>query len=120
MRNLLPSSDSPPTVRQAIDGAAAGAVGGVVQVVVGLLLDKLFLPPRHDNNIAPRLVTRLFQRGGQKPHPVRDWVLGTLFHFGYAIGWGGVFGVARGTSGLPSGLLGGLMGLAIYALAFSR
>src|SRR5436309_743853 len=117
---ILPTPTNQQSLAElATEGAAAGLLGGVVQVVVGLVLDKLFLPPRHDNNIAPRLVTRLFQRGGQEPHVVRDWALGTLFHFGYAVGWGGLFGVARGRTSLPSGAVGGLIGLAIYVLAFS-
>ena len=101
-------------------GALAGMIGSVIQSAVGLFIDKCLLPPRHDNNIAPRLITRLFQKRGEPAHPVRDWTLGTLFHFGFGIGWGCAFGLARRWSGIPSPLLGGATGLLIYLLAFSR
>jgi hypothetical protein len=100
-------------------GALAGLGGSVIQVLVGLLLDKLVLPPRQHNNIAPRFVKRLFQRQGRPAHPARDWTLGTLFHLGYGVGWGVAFGLTRRWTGLPSLLLGGTTGLAIYLLAFS-
>jgi hypothetical protein len=92
----------------------------VVQVLVGALLDRLVLPPRQHNNIAPRLVKRLFQKQGKRPHAVRDWSLGTVFHFGYGIGWGAVFGLVQRWSGLPAPLLGLGMGGLLYLLAFSR
>jgi hypothetical protein len=100
-------------------GAAAGLVGSVIQVLVGLLLDRFVLPPRQHNNIAPRFVKRLSQLRGKPAHPRRDWTLGTLFHLGYGIGWGCAFGLARRWSGIPSPLLGGATGLLIYLLAFS-
>jgi hypothetical protein len=100
-------------------GAGAGVVASVVQVLVGLLLDWLLLPPRQHNNIAPRFVKRLFQLQGKAEDPPRDWTLGTLFHLAYAIGWGCAFGLVRRWSGIQSPILGGLTGLLIYLLAFS-
>jgi hypothetical protein len=100
-------------------GAAAGLVGSVVQVLVGLLLDKAVLPRGQDNNIAPRFVTRLFQSQGEPANPARDWALGTAFHLGYGVGWGAAYGLARRRTGLPPSLLGVLTGLLIYLLAFS-
>jgi hypothetical protein len=117
----MTSSDQASPERVALRrGALAGAAGGVVQVVIGLLLDRWLLPPGQHNNIAPRLIKRLFERRGQPRQARRDWALGTLFHFGYAVGWGAVFGLVRQASGLPSWLLGLLMGAVIYLLAFSR
>ena len=109
-----------PSYREATgSGAVAGLVGSVVQVLVGLLLDRFVLPPRQHNNIAPRFVKRLSQLQGKSANRERDWVLGTLFHLGYGIGWGCAFGLARRWSGIPSPLLGGAAGLLIYVLAFS-
>jgi hypothetical protein len=116
---MLTAIAQPTYLRSAGVGASAGIIGSVVQVAVGLVIDKCLLPPRHDNNIAPRLVTRLFQKRGQPANRVRDWTLGTLFHFVYGIGWGCAFGLARRAFGIPSPLLGGAMGLLIYLLAFS-
>ena len=101
-------------------GAAAGLVGATIQVAVGWLLDRLLLPPGQHNNIAPRLVKRLAQKRGETADPVRDWTLGTLFHFGYGVSWGCLYALARRWSSLPGLLLGGAMGLVIYLLAFSR
>lgn len=109
----------PSYLQAAGSGASAGLIGSVVQVLVGLLLDWLLLPPREHNNIAPRFVKRLFQLQGKPAQPARDWVLGTLFHLGYGLGWGCAFGLTRRWSGIPSPLLGGGTGLLIYLLAFS-
>src|SRR5215212_2057035 len=101
-------------------GVLAGIVGSTIQTTVGLFIDKFLLPPQHDNNIAPRLITRIFQKKGEPPNRVRDWSLGTLFHFGYGLGWGCAFGLVRRWSGISSPLIGGAMALLIYFSAFSR
>ena len=112
-------SARPSSLEAASWGAVAGVIAGVIQVLVGLLLDRILLPPREHNNIAPRFVKRLFQLQGRGSRPVRDWTLGTLFHFGYGVGWGAAFGLARRWSGIPSPLLGVGTGFLIYLLAFS-
>ena len=116
---MTPLTTQPSYLRTARLGASAGLIGSVVQVLVGLLLDWLLLPPRQHNNIAPRFVKRLFQLQGKPAQPARDWTLGTLFHLGYGLGWGCAFGLARRWSGVPSPLLGAGTGLLIYLLAFS-
>ena len=116
----MSSVNAQPSYREATgSGAAAGLVGSVVQVLVGLLLDRFVLPPRQHNNIAPRFVKRLSQLQGKSANRERDWILGTLFHLGYGIGWGCAFGLVRRRSGIPSLMLGGATGLLIYLLAFS-
>ena len=112
-------SGRPSSLEAASWGAVAGVIASVVQVLVGFALDALVLPRRQHNNIAPRFIKRLFQLGGRGQHPVRDWTLGTLFHFGYGVGWGAAFGLARRWSGIPSALLGVGTGFLIYVLAFS-
>jgi hypothetical protein len=107
-------------LKSARTGVVAGVIGSTIQVTVGLLIDKFLLPREHDNNIAPRFITRIFQKKGDPPNLVRDWTLGTLFHFGYGVGWGSLFGLVRRWSGISSPLIGGAMGLLIYLLAFSR
>jgi hypothetical protein len=100
-------------------GAVAGILGSVIQTGVGLALDKLLLPPRHPNNIAPRLIKRLAQWTGRRGSAPRDWTLGTLFHLGYGAGWGvllGLLGRLTGVSPLP---LGGIGGALVYLAAFS-
>ena len=101
-------------------GALAGMSGAVIQVAVGLLIDKLLLPPQHDNNIAPRVMTRLFQKRGDRPNRLRDWTLGTLFHIGYGLFWGVSFSLARRWTRIPSRFLGLVMAALIYLLAFSK
>jgi hypothetical protein len=101
-------------------GALAGTLAATVQVAVGWLLDRWLLPRGHDNNIAPRLVNRTLRRTRHRTNAVREWVLGTLFHYGYGLGWGALFGILRRRSRLPNPVLGGLLGSAIYALAFSE
>lgn len=116
---MLSSASTHPDVRAAGAGAFAGFLACLVQVIVGWFLDRFFLPRGHDNNIAPRFVNRVFRRSGRRANPVRDWVLGTLFHLGYGLGWGTLFGMARRWSGLPSWVLASAAGLLIYLAAFS-
>jgi hypothetical protein len=96
------SSDAWRDVRAAGLGALAGILAATVQAGVGWGIQQFLLPRGQDNNIAPRFVNRLFRRSGRGSNPVRDWVLGTLFHYGYGVGWGTLFGVVRSWSGLPS------------------
>ena len=100
-------------------GAGAGAIASIVQAAVGAVLNQTLLPPGHDNNIAPRFINRTARKTGHRSSPVQDWFLGTVFHFAYGMGWGALFGVARKWSRLPSLPLAGLIGGAIYLVAFS-
>ena len=104
----------------ALSGAGIGLLGAGVQTMIGLLLDRLFLPNGEDNNIAPRLVMRSFQRLGYGENGPRDWALGTVFHFGYGAMWGAVLNVARARTGVPASVLAIPVGATIYGLAFSR
>ncbi len=100
-------------------GAVAGVLGSVVQVGVGLALDRFLLPPKQHNNIAPRLVKRLAQWTGRRGSAPRDWSLGTLFHLGYGAGWGALLGLGRHSTGAGPLSLGGVGGTLVYLAAFS-
>jgi hypothetical protein len=101
-------------------GAAAGLAASFVQTGVGLMLDRVLLPPNHDNNIAPRLVDRVAGRAGHHTPSAFDWAAGTAFHLGYGLGWGALFGVVQARVRAPGLLLGGALGGLLYLLAFSR
>jgi hypothetical protein len=105
--------------RAAMRGAAAGIVGSLIQVGVGLALDRLVLPPRQHNNIAPRLIKRLAQWTGRRGNAARDWTLGTLFHLGYGAGWGALLGVGRAATDAPPSAPTASGGALVYAAAFS-
>lgn len=100
-------------------GAVAGILGSVVQAGVGLALDRLLLPPRQHNKIAPRLIKRLAQWTGRRGSAPRDWTLGTLFHLGYGAGWGALLSVARRLTGAGPAPLGAVGAALIYLAAFS-
>ena len=101
-------------------GAAAGLAASVVQTGVGFAIDRVLLPPGHDNNIAPRLVDRLGRRVGHHTPSAFEWAAGAAFHFGYGLGWGALFGVVRSRVRAPGLLLGGVLGGILYLVAFSR
>src|SRR5688572_32117769 len=106
-------------IESAARGAVAGVLGSIVQTGVGLAFDKLLLPPKQHNNIAPRLIKRLAQWTGRRRSAPRDWALGTLFHLGYGAGWGVLIGLARRLTGadpLPLGAIGSAL---VYLAAFS-
>ena len=100
-------------------GVVAGLAGSVVQAGVGHLVDRALLPRAHNNNIAPRLSARLFQRSGHAPHPVRDWLLGTLFHEFYGAGWGVIHALAADGLRVPAPVLAPAVSMLIYLVAFS-
>ena len=100
-------------------GALAGTIACIVQTLVGATLSAVLLPPGHDNNIAPRLVHQSARKAGHHTSPAVDWLLGTLFHVGYGIGWGSIFGVVRRWSGLPSLILGSALGGLLYLMEFT-
>ena len=102
-----------------IAGAGAGTLASIVQVLVGWLIDWLFLPPGHDNNIAPRLVDRSVRKAGGRPNPVLSWLLGTGFHLGYGVSWGIAYGLLRRWSRAPVPLLTAFVTWLIYLVGFS-
>ncbi|HEV2121424.1 MAG TPA: hypothetical protein VGW38_01450 [Chloroflexota bacterium] len=107
-------------LRDAGRGVPAGLIGATFQVVAGWLLAKVLLPEGQDNNIAPRLVQRTLATLGRPEQPVRDWLLGSLFHFGYGAGWGIALARGRTLARLPGVLVAFPISLMIYLVAFSR
>lgn len=108
------------TTISALRGSAAGLAAGVVQVAVGAAESALFLPPHEDANIAPRLMDRLAKDMGKDLSLEAEWALGTAFHFGYAAGWGALYGLVDEKLE-PHPLLGGAaLGALIYAITFPR
>ncbi len=105
--------------KSAACGAVAGVLGTIVQTGVGLAFDKLLLPPKQHNNIAPRLIKRLAQWTGRRGNAPRDWSLGTLFHLGYGAGWGALLGLTRHVAGVGPMPLGSIGGALVYLSAFS-
>src|SRR4051794_20878325 len=101
-------------------GAVAGTIACVVQTAVGWVLSNTLLPAGQDNNLAPRLVHQTARIASHQTSPATDWLLGTLFHVGYGLGWGSLFGVLRRWTGWPSGLLGSAVAGTLYALQFTR
>jgi hypothetical protein len=114
---------SPPKSQSYVTAGAMGALAGLmaclVQTTVGAVLNRVLLPPGHDNNIAPRLVHQSARKLGHRTSPALDWLLGTLFHVGYGISLGSVFGFVRRWSGWPSLLLGGALGGLLYLVEFT-
>jgi hypothetical protein len=116
------SSRIPPLVRRAVLGSAAGLFAGIPQVLAAQAVGGL-AGDRSQADVGPRFVQRaawLFRRSPSRP---QRWSLATLFHFGYAAGWGAAYGPVVGAAGaerVPPLLAGGLLGTFIYGVAFSR
>ncbi len=107
-------------VEAVVRGAGAGLVACVVQVLVGKGADYAVLPEREDTHIAPRFVRRMAEDLGEPVSETTQWVLGTAFHLGYAVFWGGAYGFAYRKRPVEPVVGGTLLGGLIYALAFSR
>jgi hypothetical protein len=101
-------------------GVAAGLIAGIPQVLVTQIETRLFGLPRSKADIGPRFVRRVTQRAaGRAPSPVTEWLLATLFHFGYAAQWGALYALAQGRRPTPPLVGGSLLAGLIYTLAFS-
>ena len=109
-----------PRLLTALRGAAAGMVGSLVQAGVGASESALLLPEHEDANIAPRLMDRLARDLGEDLPLELEWLLGTLFHFGYGAAWGMLYALAEDELGIPPSWGGLAMGGVIYAITFPR
>lgn len=101
-------------------GSAAGVIGALVQAAVGASESALFLPEDEDANIAPRLMDRLARDLGEELPLAAEWVLGTLFHFGYGAGWGMLYALLDEELDVHPAVGGAAMGAIIYGITFPR
>lgn len=101
-------------------GALAGLAGGVPQVLLTKIEEKLFLDGGEDADLGPRLIQRMAERMGKPlPEDVK-WLAATAFHFAYAAAWGTLYAAASRRRPLHP-LVGGLaLGGLIYAITFPR
>ena len=101
-------------------GAIAGTVASTVQAAIGASESALFLPEREDANIAPRLMDRLARDFGEDLPLEVEWILGTLFHFGYGVTWGMLYALLEEEVELHPALGGTALGALIYGITFPR
>ena len=101
-------------------GSAAGIVGSIVQAAVGASESALLLPEHEDANIAPRLMDRLARDLGEDLPLAAEWVLGTLFHFGYGAAWGMLYALLDDQLDVHPAVGGAAMGAVIYGITFPR
>lgn len=101
-------------------GVVAGLIAGVPQVVLTQIEAGLFGMPREQADIGPRFVRRAaWHLVGAAPSPSTEWLLATLFHFGYAAQWGVLYGLTQTRWPTPPLVGGPMLASMIYALAFS-
>lgn len=99
-------------------GVTAGWIAGIPQVVLAQLVARL-LGVRERADLGPRFMrTAAAHAGSRVPTPMH-WLLGGVFHFELAAGWGALYGLLvdwRGHRRVPS-LFGGLVLTALIYLA---
>ncbi len=101
-------------------GITAGLLAGLPQVFVTQVVEKPLGLPDDKADIGPRLVDHLTREMGTAVEPELRWALAGLFHFGYAAGWGGLYGLVDRWL-RPNPLIGAAaMAGVIYLAAFSR
>ena len=101
-------------------GALAGTVASTVQAAVGASESALFLPEHEDANIAPRLMDRLARDMGEELPLELEWILGTIFHFGYGATWGMLYALLEEEIDLHPAIGGTALGALIYGITFPR
>lgn len=101
-----------------VAGAAAGLIAGTIQAVIGKSEEIAILPQHEDSNFAPRLVDRLATMIGEDPSKTTEWVLGTLFHFGYAATWGALYSLVQERYPTNPWVGGAALGGLIYLITF--
>jgi hypothetical protein len=103
-----------------VRGVAAGLIAGVPQVVLTQIETGLFGLRREQADIGPRFVRRVTQRFVRtSPASPAEWLLATLFHFGYAAQWGALYALAQEWRPTPPLVGGPMLAGLIYTLAFS-
>ena len=103
-------------------GVAAGWFAGIPQVVLAQAVG-LLVGSRERADIAPRFLRQVARHTGSPLSRPMQWLLGGVFHFEYAAGWGASYAVAAellGAKRVPPALGGGVLGALIYTAAFSR
>ena len=101
-------------------GVAAGLIAGIPQVVLTQIEAGFFDVPRERADIGPRFVRRLAQRfTGTTPSSPTEWLLATVFHFGYAAQWGALYALVQAWRPTPPLVGGSMLAGLIYTLAFS-
>jgi hypothetical protein len=103
-------------------GMLVGCFAGIPQVIAAQVVGAL-LGRRERADIAPRLMQNTAKQFGESLSRPLRWLLATIFHFGYGAGWGAVYAAtheAQAMQRVPAWLSGGVLGLLIYAVAFSR
>ena len=102
-------------------GVTAGWIAGIPQVLLAQAVGHL-LGIRERADIGPRFIRRAAQHTGRSLSTPMHWLLGGVFHFEFAAGWGTLYALAvesLGARRVPPLLGGGVLGSAIYAAAFS-
>lgn len=102
-------------------GVSAGWIAGIPQVLAAQVEGKA-LGVRERADIGPRFVKYAARRAGAPLSPPMHWLLGGVFHFEYAAGWGALYALISEAlePRRVTPLLGGaLLGAAVYTAAFS-
>ncbi|HEY3108264.1 MAG TPA: hypothetical protein VGL23_05895, partial [Chloroflexota bacterium] len=100
-------------------GVAAGLFAGVPQVLIAQAIEKPLGLPSEKADIGPRFVKRVGEQLDEPLPPAAHWGLAALFHFGYAAGWGALYGLVDRLLRPPPAVAGPILGAVIYAAAFS-
>ena len=100
-------------------GVLAGLIAGIPQVLLTQLQAQLLGLPRRQADIGPRFVHRVSRYVDAQPPTLGRWLLATLFHFGYAAGWGGLYAMVQRWRPAQPHVGGPLLAALIYAVAFS-
>ena len=103
-----------------VRGVTAGLIAGVPQVVLTQVEASLLPGARERADIGPRFVRRVAQRfTGTAPSSPTEWLLATVFHFGYAAQWGTLYALVQEWRPMPPLVGGSMLAGLIYILAFS-
>ena len=100
-------------------GVLAGLIAGIPQVLVTQVETTIFDLPREQADIGPRFAQRLAEHLGTSLSSPMRWLLGGVFHFGYAAQWGAVYTLLREGGKAPPLVGAPMLAALIYALAFS-
>lgn len=101
-------------------GVLAGLAGGVPQVLLAKVEEKIFLHAGEDADIGPRFVERVGERLGYQVSEDAKWLGASAFHFAYAAGWGALYALAHRARPVHPVIGGLVLGGIIYGITFPR
>lgn len=101
-------------------GIESALIASVPQVILPKIEEKLFLRGRESADLGPLFVDALAKKVGKRLPEDMKWLGASAFHFGYAVFWGGLYGLVQEKTKVNPWVGGFGMAAFIHLITFPR